>query len=455
MKHHKFDKLFKYLPKSKIKAGDGKKSGKYSFFTSSSKLSKFIDTATYEDTGLIFGSGGSASIHYCDKPFATSTDCFVTVKKDDDIDLKYAYYFLKSNIHILEAGFKGAGLKHISKKYISNIQIPILLLEEQQKIASFLTRIEALVQKREESIELLDELIKSTFLDMFYYSEDRKKWKNPFIEDLAEKKKGSMRTGPFGSDLLHSEFTDSGDVAVLGIDNAVKNRFEWSKKRFITFKKYEQLKRYRIYPGDIIITIMGTIGRIAVIPNDIPLSINTKHLAAITLNQSIANAYFLSYSLREDPSLLNQIRKKAKGAILEGLNLTIIKKLKIALPPKPLQDKFASIVTKIEASKEKYQTSLEELNNLFNSTAQKAFKGEFNLGNIAVIEKEISKEEAQVLDEEKVLELIQSGSFEAKDHVNEKQSYNDIRDMVLKLMDEGKITQKFSDAKKMVLEAIN
>lgn len=455
LKHQKIDKLFKYLPKSKIKAGDGKKSGKYSFFTSSSKLSKFIDIAIYKEAGLIFGSGGSASIHYCDKPFSTSTDCFVTVKKNDEIDVKYAYYFLKSNLHILEAGFKGAGLKHISKKYISSIQIPILPLSEQQKIASFLTRIEALIQRREESIKLLDELIKSIFLEMFHFNRERERWTEKFISDLAQNKKGSMRTGPFGSNLLHSEFTASGDVAVLGIDNAVKNKFEWSKKRFITFTKYENLKRYKIYPGDIIITIMGTIGRTAVIPDDIPLSINTKHLAAITINQSISNAHFLAYSLREDPTLLSQIRKKTKGAILDGLNLTIIKSLKIAHPPKSLQDKFATIVTKIEATKAKYQASLEELNNLFNSTAQKAFKGELNLSHIEVIEKEIYKEKVQMLDEDKILELIQSGSFEVGDYVNEKQSYDFIRDMVLKLMDKGKITQKFTNDKKMILEAVN
>lgn len=449
-----FDKLFKYLPKSKIKAGDGKKSGKYSFFTSSNKLSKFIDIATYKDTALIFGSGGSASIHYCNKPFATSTDCFVIVKKDDHLDLKYVYYFLKSNLHILEAGFKGAGLKHISKKYISNIKIPVLPLVEQQKTALFLTRIETLIQKREESIQLLDELIKSTFLEMFSFNDERKNWKEVLISNLAQKKKGSMRTGPFGSNLLRSEFTASGDVAVLGIDNAVKNKFEWGKKRFITFEKYETLKGYKIYPGDIIITIMGTIGRTAVIPADIPLSINTKHLAAITLDQNISNAYFLAYYLRKDPALLNQIRKKKKGAILDGLNLTIIKNLKIELPPKFLQDKFASIITKIEATKKKYQTSLKELNNLFNSTAQKAFKGELKLDNLEVVENNFIKEEAQMLGENKVVELIQSGSFEAKDYVGEKQSYDDIRDMVIKFLDEERITQTFTEDKKIILKTM-
>ena len=85
----RFDKLLKFLPKSKIKAGDGQESGKYPFFTSSTTLSKFIDTFIYENESLIFGSGGKESIHYCNEKFATSTDCFVVNQDSEDIDVKY------------------------------------------------------------------------------------------------------------------------------------------------------------------------------------------------------------------------------------------------------------------------------------------------------------------------------------------------------------------------------
>jgi type I restriction enzyme S subunit len=374
--YERFDNLLKFLPKSKIKAGDGQESGKYPFFTSSARLSKFIDTFNYEDESLIFGSGGNASIHYCNQKFATSTDCFVVNKDSENIDMKYVYYYLKSNIKILEDGFKGAGLKHISKKYISQIKIPLLPLEEQQRIAEHLSQIEELINKRKESIKLLDELTKNTFLEMFINNPESTTWELNKIENLAMNKKGSMRTGPFGSDLLHSEFVENGEVAVLGIDNAVNNKFMWGQRRFITNEKYEQLKRYTIYPNDIIITIMGTVGRTAVIPIDIPLAINTKHLAALTLDQKLVNSFFIAFSLRENPYILNQIKKKTRGALMDGLNLTIIKNLSLSLPPKQLQDKFAEIVTQIENTKTIYQNSLNELNNLFGSIAQKAFRGE-------------------------------------------------------------------------------
>ena len=205
---------------------------------------------------------------------------------------------------------------------------------------------------------------------------------------------------------------------------------------------------------------MGTVGRTAVIPSNIPLAINTKHLAAITPNLELVNPYFLAYSLRENPLILRQIRKRTKGALMDGLNLTIIKNLKIKLPDKILQDKFVSIVTKIENTKKLYQESLKELNQLFNSTAQKAFRGELDLSKID-IERTEEKEALKMLTKEQLLELIKQGDFDPKEYVNAEQSYDDIRDMIIGtkdkkgLINEGLVVQAFDkELRKMVLKAL-
>ena len=369
------------------------------------------------------------------------------------VDLRFLKYALQKR------GFNdvitGAVQPQITATNLNKIDLLIPeKLDDQQKIAQLLTQIEELINKRKESIKLLDELTKSTFLDMFIHNPESTTWELNKIENLAVNQKGSMRTGPFGSDLLHSEFVEDGEVAVLGIDNAVNNKFMWGQRRFITNEKYEQLKRYTIYPNDIIITIMGTVGRTAVIPPDIPLAINTKHLAALTLNQKLVNSFFIAHSLRENPYILNQIKKKTRGALMDGLNLTIIKNLSLLLPPKTLQDKFAEIVTQIENTKTIYKNSLTELNNLFDSIAQKAFKGELDVSKIELIQKE--QEEITMvikLDENKLLQEIKKGDFEASKYVNEHQNYDAIKDMIFKLIEDGKISQKFdNDSKKIILE---
>jgi len=281
-------------------------------------------------------------------------------------------------------------MKHIVKKDFENHKIPLPPLEDQKRIASILTRAEKLIAKRKESIQLLDELLKSTFLEMFGpTAKDFDTWPIIEIKDLAAKYKGSMRTGPFGSNLLHSEFSETGDVAVLGIDNAVQNAFVWKEKRYISMDKYATLKSYRIFPEDIIITIMGTTGRSAVIPLDVPLAINTKHLAAITLDREQANPYFLSYSIHSNSFIENQLTRRNRGAIMNGLNLGLIKETKIHKPPIELQNLFSSLLKKVESIKSRYQKSLSELENLYGSLSQRAFKGEMDLSRITLPEEKI------------------------------------------------------------------
>jgi len=126
----------KFLPKSKRKASYGEKQGQYPFYTSSQTCSKYCDEYDYEDECLIIGTGGNANIKYCSK-FSCSADNFV-IKINLGQSVKYIYYYLSINIEVLQNGFVGVGLQHISKEYITNIKIPIPSLEHQQEIVKYL-----------------------------------------------------------------------------------------------------------------------------------------------------------------------------------------------------------------------------------------------------------------------------------------------------------------------------
>lgn len=191
-----------------------------------------------------------------------------------------------------------------------------------------------------------------------------------------------MRTGPFGSQLLHSEFVDDPDgIMVLGIDNAVKNRFRYTGDRYITPEKYEGLRRYTVHPGDVLVTIMGTCGRVAIVPSDIPTAINTKHLCAMTLNERCLPEY-LHATLTYNHSVLRQMGASARGAIMDGLNMSIISGLQFDLPDISAQRKLQEVFADIDSLTNKALHAREIEDTLLSSIQTRAFNGELNLREI-------------------------------------------------------------------------
>lgn len=304
-----------------------------------------------------------------------STD-IIPLLPGPDVDKRYLLHFLRQKrmVEFATSRASGANLPRLSPKELAKFKIPLPELGEQKRIAAILDAADALRAKRRETLAQLDTLLQSTFLEMFG-NPDKPGWAVETVEDLTLKQKGSIRTGPFGSQLLHSEFVDNG-IPVLGIDNAVENEFRPGKPRFITPAKYEKLKRYTVRPKDLLITIMGTCGRCAIVPEDIGVAINTKHLCCISLDQGRCLPEYLHTYFLHHPMARRYLQDNAKGAIMSGLNMGIIKRLPVPAPPIAMQRRFAAIAQAIKQQKSRLRTHLDELNTLFASLQARAFAGE-------------------------------------------------------------------------------
>lgn len=303
-----------------------------------------------------------------------STD-ILPITPGNQLDRDYLAHFLllPDTIALASARATGANLPRLSAKELAALEIPLPSLAEQRRIAALLDQADALRAKREQTLAHLDELGRALFLDMF--GDPELGWKEVTVADVAAPEKGSIRTGPFGSQLLHSEFVTSG-VAVLGIDNAVNNEFSWARPRYITEEKYRQLSRYQVFPGDVIITIMGTCGRCAIVPDDIPLAISTKHLCCITLDQNRCLPEFLHAYFLQHPIARRYLAQTAKGAIMSGLNMEIIKALPITLPPLDLQKRFVRRLEALRESRRLHSEQQTAFDELFDSLRSRAFRGE-------------------------------------------------------------------------------
>jgi len=144
IEYKKLGDICEFLPKSKRPASFGKDIGEFEFFTSSMKI-KRCDIADYNQKSLIIGTGGNANIKI-GKNFSCSSDNFI-LSNNNDITIKYIYYYLSININLLENGFVGSTIKHISKVFVNSLEIPIPSLEVQNAIVEQLDIINILKSK--------------------------------------------------------------------------------------------------------------------------------------------------------------------------------------------------------------------------------------------------------------------------------------------------------------------
>ncbi len=185
-KNIKINDLCEFLPKSKRLASFGQENGNFNFYTSSTNVKK-CDECDYKDTCMIIGTGGNANIKY-DSNFSCSADNFI-LKSNNIITTKYIYYYFLSNMYILENGFNGTTIKHISKDYIKDIEIPVPSLTDQQKIVDQLYKYDILDDLQNKQIKDLDKLIKDRFNFHLQQCKDNQNKivdKKDIIEELSD-----------------------------------------------------------------------------------------------------------------------------------------------------------------------------------------------------------------------------------------------------------------------------
>ena len=200
------------------------------------------------------------------------------------------------------------------------------------------------------------------------------------LKNLLFLKKGSRRTGLFGSYLKHSRFVDEG-VSVLGVDNTVQNELRWGRARFITEEKYEGAKRHTVKPREVIITIKGACGRYAIIPGDISTAVNIKHVCCISLDESKCLPEFPHRYFLHSPQGREYLSAQASDAVMAGLNRGIIKSMPVDVPPlerqQSIADKLVEIDEQTRRLAEYYQSKVQDLDDLRQSLLQTAFTGGF------------------------------------------------------------------------------
>ena len=262
----------------------------------------------------------------------------------------------------------GGSLLRARPAEVFKIRIPLPPLPEQKRIAAILDAADVLRAKRRESIEQLDSLTQATFLEMFGDPVTNPKgWSLEPIERIIQKDRpityGILKPGP----------EVDGGVPYIRVVDIKEGRVLVDQLRCTSKEIALQYKRSTIAVGDLLMSIRGHVGRMAIAPESVVGANITQDTARLALDAIPPQYVMQCLSL---PSMQHYMSKRTKGMAVRGINLGDVKILPIPLPPLALQARFASIVESIEHQKAQLQSHLAELDALFSSLQSRAFNGE-------------------------------------------------------------------------------
>jgi len=341
------------LPKSSLPASFACEGGSYVFFVSSI-IPLECDQSIINGEAIILSTGGNAAVHYGQGKFAYSTDCWALKPLKGIVDGKFLYYFLNSKTERIDTlGFEGSGLRHLRKNFVRELEVPKYTKPEQSKIAKILATVDRAIEQTEALIAKQQSIKAGMMHDLLTRGIDEHgnlrsekthqfkdsplgripvEWDVKQLHSLLADVDPPMRSGPFGSALLKEELLDFG-IPMLGIDNVFPEKFVSDFKRFVSPKKAFQLKRYLVRPRDLMITIMGTVGRCCMVPEDLGEALSSKHVWTISLDQSKYSPYVACLQINNSPWVLNHFSKDTQGGIMASIRSETLKSMSLPVPP--------------------------------------------------------------------------------------------------------------------------
>lgn len=345
------------LPKSTLPASCSEANGAYAFYCSSSEP-KAADTWSQEQPAILMGTGGVASVHLGKGRYAYSTDTWaIRIKESSKLTQSYAYRVLELSLPKIDyAGFEGSGLRHLRKSYIKDFRFLAPSDSAPQKqIVSILDGIDTAIEKTEALVAKYQQIKAGLMHDLFtrgvfpngqlrppseqapeLYQETAigwipREWDISTLEDLLAPLPNNIRSGPFGSALLKHELVEDG-IPFLGIDNIHTEHFEPEFRRFVSERKFLELAKYRVRPRDVVITIMGTVGRCCVIPDDLDLALSSKHLWTMTFDPERVVPELVCWQLNYSSWAQAWFRRAMQGGIMDAIQSSTLKTLLLPVP---------------------------------------------------------------------------------------------------------------------------
>lgn len=284
------------------------------------------------------------------------------------LDQQYLYYFLKSDIahQMIRSAATGSVRDNLKLSMLCEFSTNIPALEMQKDIVRILDKVKTLIDFRQQELQKLDDLVKARFVEMFGDPENNSfDWK----EQPLSKHLDVVGGFAFKSD----QFVEEG-IPVLRIGNINAGYFK--PVNMVFWDNDDNLKKYKLFPGDLVMSLTGTVGKddygnVCILGNDYDEYYLNQRNAKLELKDSI-NKYYISTLLKFE-SIKKKLTGISRGIRQANISNKDILNLVVPIPNITTQIEFEQFVQQIDKSKFVVQQALDKAQLLFDSLMQQYF----------------------------------------------------------------------------------
>jgi type I restriction enzyme S subunit len=341
----------------------------------------------------MYATIGSTAIN---KIKLATNQAILAIIPKNNFDVLYGAYILRFNAERLKSYNIATTQKNVNKGIVENFEIPLPPLPEQQRIAYVLSTVQNAQEKTENFINSLKELKKSAMKHLFTYGavsfEDidkvelketeigmmPKSWGVVELGKLVEIKGGKRL--PKG----HNFSDKPTNFPYIRIVDFKNNSIKLDDLRYLTQEDKEKIRKYIITKDDIYISIAGTIGLIGTIPETLDGANLTENACRLIIqDKKILDKNYLVFFLSSNVGQ-KEIQVRYTKTSQPKLALMRIKQIPAMLPPLPIQQNIASILSAIDSKIQAEEQKKEALKETFNSLLRDLMTAKIRVNNLKI-----------------------------------------------------------------------
>ena len=340
-------------------------SNSYRYINGGIKESGFYNDFNTSGEAVLISEGGASCgyVNYVNERFWCGCHCYRLT--DIKVYPKFLFYSLKASQNGIMELRTGAAMPNIKKESLKNFEVSIIEdKEEQIKIAAHLDKIQSAIDNKKQQLSLLDEAVKSKFVEMFGENPvESGKWKVENLGDVAE-----IKIGPFGSLLHKQDYIENGHCLV-NPSHIKDGKIQVDYSLSVTDEKYNELKAYQLEINDIVLGRRGEMGRCAIV-TDNTLLCGTGSM--IVRPNGKLKSFFLNFVLSSNVTK-KYLEDNAIGVTMKNINEPLVKSISVPVIPLSLQNQFAAFIQQIDKAKSIAKQQLADLQELLDSKMQEYF----------------------------------------------------------------------------------